>query len=116
VLETKPFAEQEGLSAWHGCCSPKAGMTRRSVAAGAEPIEGRLEVDRPIEYLAYERDGIRHAWTVEADDAGRYHALTLRWEEDAGGWVVTVAQPFDTVDAARARAERLDHEGEDATR
>lgn len=99
-------------------------MTHRSTTRGATTIEDRLEpmqaaegsgaeiadIAQPVDYLAYERNGTRHGWTIEPDDFGRYHALTLHWQEDENDWVVTAAQPFDTAEAARAWADRLDKE------
>jgi hypothetical protein len=51
---------------------------------------------------------MRHAWTTEPDESGRYHALTLRRQEiDEEAWEVTADQPFPTVDEARDWAARL---------
>lgn len=69
--------------------------------------------DGPVEYEGYQREGMRHAWTREPDGEGRYHALTLRREEDAtSSWEVTADQPFATLDEARAWATRLFRETE----
>ena len=62
----------------------------------------------PVEYEGYQREGIRHGWTRQPDGDGRYHALTLRREEDGpSAWEVTADQPFETLDEARAWARRL---------
>ena len=61
----------------------------------------------PIEYLAYQREGIRHAWTPEPDSQGRYFALTLELQADAATWEITADQPFDSRNAAEAWAARL---------
>jgi len=67
----------------------------------------------PVGYEGYQREGMRHAWTREPDGEGRYHALTLRREEDpTGAWQVTADQPFETLDEARAWATRLFRETE----
>ncbi|HET8778275.1 MAG TPA: hypothetical protein VFN76_11495 [Candidatus Limnocylindria bacterium] len=61
-----------------------------------------------VEYEGYQREGMRHAWTTEPDESGRYHALTLRRQEfDEEAWEVTADQPFPTVDEARDWAARL---------
>jgi hypothetical protein len=63
---------------------------------------------RPVEYQGYQREGMRHAWTTEPDESGRYHALTLRRQEvDEEAWEVTADQPFATLDEARDWAARL---------
>ena len=62
----------------------------------------------PVEYEAYQREGMRHGWTFEPDESGRYHALTLRRQEDEeDAWEVTADQPFETMDEARDWAARL---------
>jgi hypothetical protein len=66
----------------------------------------------PVRYEAYERDGMRHGWTVNPDGEAKYHALTLQWQEQSSSWAVTAAQPYDSLDAARAWAERLARETE----
>lgn len=68
--------------------------------------------DRPVEYEGFQAEGTRHAWTLEADGEGRYHALTLRQESNDGSWEVTADQPFDGQDEARAWATRLYEETE----
>jgi hypothetical protein len=63
---------------------------------------------KPVQYEGYQREGMRHAWTTEPDESGRYHALTLRRQEiDEEAWEVTADQPFPTVDEARDWAARL---------
>jgi hypothetical protein len=63
---------------------------------------------KPVQYEGYLREGMRHAWTTEPDESGRYHALTLRRQEiDEEAWEVTADQPFPTVDEARDWAARL---------
>lgn len=62
----------------------------------------------PVEYEGYQREGMRHGWTLEPDESGRYHALTLRrQEDDEDAWEVTADQPFETVEEARDWAARL---------
>jgi hypothetical protein len=62
----------------------------------------------PVEYEGYQREGMRHAWTLEPDESGRYHALTLRRQEvDTDAWEVTADQPFESMDGARDWAARL---------
>jgi hypothetical protein len=62
----------------------------------------------PVDYEGYQREGMRHAWTTQPDDSGRYHALTLRRrEEDESAWEVTADQPFATAPEARDWAARL---------
>lgn len=63
---------------------------------------------RPVEYEGYQREGMRHAWTTEPDESGRYHALTLRrQEDDEEAWEVTADQPFTDMRDARDWAARL---------
>lgn len=67
----------------------------------------------PVEYEGYQRDEMRHAWTLNPDPGGRYHAVTLhRGEDDPEAWEITADQPFATLDEARAWATRLLRETE----
>lgn len=87
-----------------------------------EPITGTVAPDQvasaslgtkldgfsgPIEYQAYQREGIRHGWTPQPDSQGRYFALTLELQADGATWEITADQPFDTRDAAEGWATRL---------
>lgn len=60
----------------------------------------------PVEYQGYAREGMRHAWTREPDQLGRYHALTLQRQDDES-WQVTADQPFERLDDAQEWALRL---------
>src|SRR5690606_27258853 len=88
----------------------------RDRLAPRQPVEGSGEgitaLAEGTEYHAYERDGLRHGWTVVPDTDGRHHALTLLLLEDGTTWEVTAAAAFETEEEARGWAERLYRETE----
>ncbi|HEX2222418.1 MAG TPA: hypothetical protein VHK06_07815 [Candidatus Limnocylindria bacterium] len=70
---------------------------------------------RPVAYRGWQREDTRHVWTLEPDDAGRFHAVTLSRREPDGAWEATADQPYSSLGEAQSWATELFRSTQDPT-
>lgn len=116
--ERKPI-EQEVVSVAHGSeetplDEPLTDVLRPTTDTGGSGRAVDDAFSKPVEYQALQGDDIRYGWTLEPDDDGRYHSITLHHHKD-GSWEVTADEVFDDQQRARAWAERKFRESSGVT-